>query len=209
MAPMSEWLSGFLDTLGSAPAAVIYLVLGIAAALENIVPPVPADVVVLFGGFLAGRGAASPLAVFVAVWLCNVGGALLVYGVGRRFGAEFFQGRRGRLILRPRQLERLSHVYRRYGFGVIFVSRFLPMFRAVVPIFAGVAGLGLWRTALPMALASGLWYGAIVYLGVAAGRNWEHIVERLDSAGRSLWIVAAVVTAAVGAWWWKTRSADD
>ena len=206
---MTAWLDWLMDGLGSAPAPVIYLVLGVAAGLENIVPPIPADVVVLFGGVLAGRGAASPGVVFLAVWLGNVLGALLVYGIGRRFGMRFFEGRWGQLLLRPRQLRRLNRVYRRYGFGVIFISRFLPMFRAVVPVFAGVAGLGFWRTAFPMACASALWYGSIVYLGAAAGRNWTQIVEWIGDVGRWLWIVAAAVAVAVGVWWWRSRSSND
>jgi membrane protein DedA with SNARE-associated domain len=206
---MSQWLIGLMDRLAAAPEAVIYLVLGFAAALENLIPPIPADVVVLFGGLLAGRGAASVGGVFLAVWLSNVGGALLVYALGRRFGPGFFGGRWGQLLLRPRQVERLNDVYRRYGFGVILISRFLPMFRAVVPVFAGVARLGLWRTAIPMALASAAWYGAIVYLGAIAGRNFEAIVAQLEAAGRWLWLAAGVVAVLVAIGWWRTRDAED
>ena len=193
-----EWLSG-------APAALVYLSLALAAALENIIPPIPADVVVLFGGVVAGQGVANVWLVFLTVWIANVAGALLVYGFGLRYGESFFAGRWGRLLLQPHQLEQLDDFYRRYGVRVIFVSRFLPMFRAVVPVFAGVSRLGFWRTALPMAAASGLWYGTIVYLGAAAGRNWREILDALSSAGRWLWIVALLVAAGVGLWWLRTR----
>ena len=206
---MSEWLGGALDRLAAAPEALIYLVLGAAAGLENVVPPIPADVVVLFGGLLAGRGGASVGLVFLAVWVGNVGGALLVYGLGRRYGARFFEGRLGRLLLRPGQVEMLNAFYRRYGFAVILVSRFLPMFRAVVPVFAGVAQLGFWRTAAPLALASAAWYGAIVYVGGVAGRNFDEIVRSLESAGRWLWLAAGVVGLAAALWWWRTRSHED
>lgn len=206
---MSQWLVGLMDRLAAAPEVVVYLVLGLAAALENLIPPIPADVVVLFGGLLAGRGAASVGGVFLAVWLSNVGGALLVYALGRRFGASFFQGRWGRLLLRPGQVQRLNNVYRRFGFGVILISRFLPMFRAVVPVFAGVAQLGFWRTAIPMALASAAWYGTIVYLGAVAGRNFEAIAAQLDAAGRWLWIAAGLVAVVAAVGWWRTRALDD
>jgi membrane protein DedA with SNARE-associated domain len=202
---MSGWLDGLLDWLSAAPAAVIYLVLGLMATLENIVPPVPADVIVLFGGLLAGRGAANPWIVFLAVWVSNVAGALLVYFVGRRFGPGFFSGRFGRLILNPEQLERLGGFYRRFGFGVIFVSRFLPMFRAVVPVFAGVSRLGFWRTAPPLMAASAAWYGGLVYLGAAAGRNWDEVMAQLESVGVWFWVVAGIAAAGVVWWWWRSR----
>jgi membrane protein DedA with SNARE-associated domain len=202
---MTGSVEQLLAWLSAAPAGVVYLVLGFAAALENIIPPVPADVVVLFGGVVAGQGAANIWLVFLAVWIGNVAGALLVYLVGRRYGEAFFAGRWGRLLLQPHQVAQLDGFYRRYGVRVIFVSRFLPMFRAVVPVFAGVSRLGFWRTALPMAAASGLWYGMIVYLGAAAGRNWQEILQALSDAGRWLWIVALVVAACVAWWWWRSR----
>ena len=203
---MVEGLLGrLLDWLAGAHPVVVYSVLGAAAAMENIVPPIPADVVVLFGGLLAGRGGADPWLVFAAVWLCNVLGALLVYLAGVRFGPGFFAGRWGRMILHPGQVQRLSTFYRRWGLGVVFVSRFLPMFRAVVPVFAGVSRLGFWRTALPVAAASGLWYGALVYVGAAAGRNWEQLMDLLGSFGGAAWVIAAVAGAAVAWWWWKSR----
>jgi membrane protein DedA with SNARE-associated domain len=194
-----------LDWLGSAPPLAVYAVLGVAAAVENIIPPVPADAVVLFGGVLAGRGTADPWLVFVAVWLCNVAGALLVYYAGLRFGPGFFSGRLGRMILHPGQVQRLSEFYQRYGIWVVFVSRFLPMFRAVVPVFAGVSRIGFWRTAPPLAAASALWYGALVYVGAAAGRNWEELMATFRSIGAWFWGIAIVAAAGVLWWWWKSR----
>lgn len=202
---MAQLLDGLLDWLAGAPALVVYLVLALAATLENLIPPIPADVIVLFGGLLAGRGGANPWLVFVAVWAANVGGALLVYAVGRHYGQAFFGGRWGRLLLRPQQLRQLDGLYRRHGAGIVFVSRFLPMFRAVVPVFAGVSGMGFWRTAIPIAAASALWYGGIVYVGAAAGRNWEEIVAMLSSIGRWFWVVAGIAAAGVAWWWWRSR----
>lgn len=202
---MDARLDGLLQLLLQIPAAALVSVLAVAAALENIIPPIPADVVVLFGGFLAGQGAAPVGVVFVAVWLGNVAGALLVYGFGRRFGEAFFAGRWGRFLLQPHQLQRLAKVYRRHGTWIIFVSRFLPMFRAVVPVFAGVARLPLLRTAIPIAVASAVWYGLIVYLGAAAGENWNTIRAQLAGTGRWFWTVAALALLAVAAWWWRSR----
>jgi membrane protein DedA with SNARE-associated domain len=202
---MGEWLDTLLNWLASAPHAAIYAVLGFAAALENVIPPVPADVVVVFGGVLAGRGGANPWGVFLAVWLFNVAGALFVYLIGRRYGAAFFAGRWGQMLLRPHQLEQLDGFYHRFGTGIIFVSRFLPMLRAVVPVFAGVSRLGVARTAVPIAAASALWYGGLVYLGTAAGRNWHEVMATLDHLGRWFWLAALLLLGGVAAWWWRSR----
>ena len=206
-------MGGLLDSLiqwmQGLPAALVYVVIGVFAALENIVPPVPADVIALFGGFLAGQGVVDPWAAFLIVWTSNVASALLVYWGGRRYGVGFFQGRIGRMILHPRQMEKLSHFYTKHGMKVIFVSRFLPAFRAVVPIFAGTSGMPFPRTALPIAVASGAWYGLIVYLGATAGENWEQIRAFVDASSRWLAIVAGVLAALVVWWWWRSRRQEE
>lgn len=202
---MAELIDSLLRWMTGLPQAVVYLVVGVFAAVENVFPPVPADVIALFGGFLAGHGAASPWVVFGVVWGANVLGAMFVYWVGRRYGARFFATRWGRYVLRPHQIDRLDHFYRCHGIKVIFVSRFLPMFRAVVPAFAGMSGIGWGRAAVPIAVASGLWYGLVVYLGATAGRNWEQIRAALESAGRWVYLLALLLLLPLVRWWWKTR----
>jgi membrane protein DedA with SNARE-associated domain len=56
-----------------------------------------------------------------------------------------------------------------------------------------------------MALASGLWYGLIVYLGATAGENWEEIRATVESSGKWLAIVAVVLALAIGWIWWRSR----
>ncbi len=179
--------------------------LGAGAALENIVPPVPADTFILLGGFLAVRGPAEVVLVFLVTWLSNAAGALLVYGAGYRFGPPFFDSRFGRLLLQPEQLGRVRRFYRRRGTSAIFFARFLPGLRAVVPAFAGVARLSFASVALPVTIASALWYGGLVWLGAMAGENLEAIAEWFAAANRLLLLIAIGVAAVILVAWRRTR----
>jgi membrane protein DedA with SNARE-associated domain len=58
---------------------------------------------------------------------------------------------------------------------------------------------------VPIALASGLWYGIVVYLGATAGRNWEQIRAGVEASGRWLGIAAVILFALVAWWWWRSR----
>lgn len=184
----------------------MYLVIGVGAAVENVIPPIPADTFVLIGAFLAAAGRASPWIVFLVTWLCNVASALGVYSVARHYGATFFDTRAGRMLLNRRQMDQIGTFYDRWGSAAVFGSRFLPAFRAMVPVFAGVTGVRFWRVAIPLAVASGLWYGALVYLGAAAGRNWEAIMATFQQASSILLLIAAVLVVTFVAWWWRTRA---
>ncbi|MGH7474663.1 MAG: DedA family protein [Longimicrobiales bacterium] len=198
-------LNAALDWLAALPPLVLYLLIGAGAAVENIVPPIPADTFVLFGGFLAARGRADPWLVFLATWVFNVGSALAVYGVARRHDETIRESRVGQWLLNPHQLERIATFYQRWGTPAIFFSRFFPALRAIVPVFAGLSDIGFFRMALPTAIASGLWYGLVVYLGAAAGRNWEAIQEQLGTV--NIWLLAVAVLIIGGGlvWWWRTR----
>lgn len=198
-------MGSLLRELASLPPLLIYLIIGGGAAVENVVPPVPADTFVLIGAFLAAAGRADPWIVFLVTWLANVVSALLVYGVARRFGQGFFATRVGHFLLHPRQLEQIGSFYRRFGLIAIFFSRFLPGFRAMVPVFAGVTHVPATRVLAPLAIASGLWYGALVYLGAFAGRNWQAILAFFDRASLVLLVVAGVLVAAFAWWWIRSR----
>ena len=187
------------------PPALIYVTIGAGAAIENIIPPIPADTFVLLGAFLAASGRADAVLVFLVTWVCNVATAVLVYRLAHRYGRGFFDTTAGHWLLRPNQLEKIGIFYERWGTPAIFVSRFLPAFRALVPVFAGVTRVPLSRVLPPLALASGLWYGILVYMGALAGRNWQAIVEFFGQFSSALLAVAAVLIVLVAAWWIRSR----
>ncbi|HEX9109202.1 MAG TPA: DedA family protein [Longimicrobiales bacterium] len=194
-----------LRVLADLPPLLTYIVLGAGAAAENLVPPLPADTVVLFGAFLSAQGRASAWVVWLVTWLPNVASALTVYSLSRRYGRHFFQTRLGRLLLHPRQLRRVHGFYDRWGVLAIFFSRFLPGFRAVVPLFAGISQVGVLRAGLPMLAASGLWYGLLVYLGHEAGLNWESLEALFANYTGWLVLVAGALALALVVWWVRSR----
>lgn len=200
-----EWASSALEWLLAIPASLVYLIVGAAAAIENVFPPIPADVGVLIGGVIAGAGDADPWILLAAVLVGNVGSALFVYWLGLRYGQRFFSGQIGRFILAPRQLRGLERAYERFGFPIIFFSRFLPVFRPVVPAFAGISRLGAIRTGIPIAMASTIWYGILVYLGTTAGSNWQALLSWLQSVSVWLWVAAGVLFIPIFWIWRKTR----
>ena len=199
----------FLAWIEGLPAWLVYLVLGAGAALENVVPAVPADTFVVLGGFLAGLGSLQAAWVFAATWLLNVGSALITYRLGYRLGRPSFESGLGRRLLNKHQLDRMTRFYARWGVFAIFFTRFLPGLRAVVPVFAGVSHVGFVPVALPLAVASAIWYGALVWIGGVAGSNLGAVRAVLDDVNRWLLVVAVLAFAAAGAWWWRTRRAPS
>ena len=200
-----DTIQEILRFLTELPPALLYLILGLGAAVENIAPPVPADTFVLAGALLAARGAANPWIVFLVTWLLNVTSAVAVYAIARRYGRRFFRMPIARWLLREHQLEQIGGFYDRMGVPAIFMSRFLPAWRAMVPVFAGVSGMSGWKVVPPVVLASGLWYGLLVYFGAAMGRNLNAIVEIFNGVNSVLLWVAVALISGAALWWWRSR----
>ncbi len=200
---MNEALA-FLDGL---PPWLVYAALAGGAAVENVLPMVPADTFIAAGGFLAGRGAIGVAGAFLVVWGFNAGGALAVYGLGRRHGPGFFRTKLGRRVATEDQMEALGRFYGRWGVAAIFASRFLPGFRALAPVFAGATGQAVLRVAPPVLVASALWYGALLRLGYLAGENMGEVAAVLGRTNRGLLAASAVLAVCLAAWWWRARRA--
>lgn len=184
------------------PPPAVYAILALGATVENIVPAVPADTIILVGGFIAGLGTLNAGLAFVVVWSFNVAGALGVYVLGKRYGREFLRTGRGRRLIPDGQWDRLEAFYRRWGVVAIFAGRFLPGFRALVPVFAGVAGVGTAKVVPPLLVASAIWYGILVRLGYAAGDNLDAVVAAMAQTQRVL-LGVSIVLAGLVVWLWR------
>ncbi|MGQ0562555.1 MAG: DedA family protein [Gemmatimonadota bacterium] len=187
------------------PPILIYVVIGLGAAIENFVPPIPADTFVLLGAFLAAGGAGNPWVVFLVTWLANIGSAVLVYGLAYKYGKGFFEKPFGRLLLNQHQMNQIGRFYDRWGIPAIFMSRFFPTFRSLVPVFAGVTHVPFLKVFLPVSVASGLWYGFVVYIGTTAGKTWDALMAFFNRFSTILLVIAGALLLAFGVWWWRSR----
>jgi membrane protein DedA with SNARE-associated domain len=179
------------------PAPALYAALAAAAAIENFFPPLPADTVVAFGSFLAARGNGSAIGSFLATWSGNIAGAVGMYLLGRRLGAERLTKR----FAKAGAEERIREWHERYGIWALFVSRFVPALRALVPPMAGAMRIPLPIALLAMGTASGVWYATITYLAFRAGSSWEEIVAQFDAWKKTAGIVATTIVAAAVLFW--------
>ena len=197
-------MQALLDRLTTLPPAALYLVLGLAAGIENVFPPLPSDTVVAFGRFIAARGHGSAVGSFLSTWIGNIAGAMLMYFLGLRYGAE-------RLMSRLTQggggdaAAKVRAWYGRRGIWALAFSRFLPGARALVPPIAGALRVPPLQALLAMALASGLWYGVITWLAFRVGDDWDALVARIGGVSRGMGLAALAVALLVALVWLVRR----
>jgi membrane protein DedA with SNARE-associated domain len=168
---MVAWVFSIVDGLGAAGVGLLILV-------ENLVPPIPSEVILPLAGFRARAGALNVLAVWPAATAGSVLGALLLYGLGAWLGYERLHrlaGRRWFVLVSQRDLERGDEVFARHGGKVVLLARCVPFLRSVVSVPAGIAGMPLLRFVVLTAIGSGTWNAAFIAIGWTLGENWEQV----------------------------------
>jgi membrane protein DedA with SNARE-associated domain len=201
-------VDAFLDWVARLPPGPTYLVLAALSALENVFPPLPADVAVALGAFLAHRGEISAWVLGVVCWTANQLSAGGIFFLARAKGPAFFEHGLGRRLLPQEAMAALKQAIDRHGALGVFLSRFLPGLRAGVLPFAAVAGLSPTRALVPAGVASALWYVFLIEAGLVLGRSLEAVKELVNDVNRVLGLVGLVAAAAIAVWLWRRVRRD-
>ena len=197
-------LQSVFDWLLTLPQSTLLPVMALLAAVENFFPPIPADVLIALGAFIAARSDASPLPPFLTVLFGNVFGAMVMYAVGRRFGADWTEKRFHLKHKESAELS-LSAWYARYGLLALAIGRFIPGVRALVAPFAGALKASWLGTLAAITFASGTWYGLVTWIAFRAGSNWEDLLKTVGRMGRWSALVAVVLAAGIALLWYRHR----
>lgn len=201
---MLEWFSNFFTWMQALSPVWAYCILLLIAYGENVAPPIPGDMVVVFGGYLAGIG---QLHLGIVIVLSTIGGALgfmTMFAVGRRLGTTVMNPDRLRWM--PRDgFEKAQRWIHEYGYGVIAANRFLSGARSVISLTAGMARMHTGRTLLWCTVSALAWTALISYGGYTVGDNWPLVVTYLRAYGRGVLTVMLLLAAGLLARWYWTR----
>lgn len=129
---------------------------------------------------------------------------MLVYGAARWFGAEWLGRRLDRFGGAERE-QKLRAMYEKRGMAALFVSRFLPGIRALVPPLAGGLRIPAGRVAIVIAVASAIWYGVVTWIAYRVGADWDALQARIGQLSRTTAIIAASIVALAVAVWFVRR----
>lgn len=168
---MTDWVFMIVDRLGA-------LGVGLLVLLENLIPPIPSEVILPLAGFRARTGSLNVVALWPAATAGSVLGALLLYGLGAWLGYDRLHrlaGHRWFVFASQKDLERGDAVFDRHGGKVVLLARCVPFLRSVVSIPAGISGMPLVRFVVLTTIGSGVWNAAFIALGWALGENWNRV----------------------------------
>ena len=198
-------MDAFVDfILRQDPTLVVVLLMAVSA-LENVFPPVPADVAAALGAFWAARAGHSAVFVGTMCFVANQVSAIGVYAFARSKGDAILKSPMF-VSLMPDDVQRaIARNIDRFGGLGIFVSRFLPGIRAAVLPFAAIHGLSPARALLPAASASLLWYAALTMVGSTLGLAYEDVRATVARLTEGLGVIGTTLLVAALFLLWRAR----
>jgi membrane protein DedA with SNARE-associated domain len=185
-------MQDIITTLAQLSPIWVYCSLFLIAYIENIFPPSPSDITIVFGGTLIGIGRINFIGAIFFTTAGSVLGFVTMYFVGRWFGDHILKT--GKLkFISQRSVQKVELWFKKWGAWIIVANRFLSGTRAVVSFFAGMSRLSLSMT-VPLSTASAfVWNGLLLYSGYLVGHNWQIIGEYLAAYSRIITIIICVV----------------
>ena len=205
-------LDGILEYLKENAGIEALALVFTASASEYIIPPLPADTVIVLSSLLVLAGSWSVASVYSAVVTGGVFGSIVQYKLGNTLKIKSAAGPLFSFV-RPwmgaNHIEEFAHLFRKYGYWLILFNRFMPGLRAAVFLACGAAGLN-FRWVITLGLVSNLlWSALLLRLGLLVGENFEKIQTTL-SVYRNVAIVIMIAFVGVFAYRrWRQRRLDE
>lgn len=175
-----------------------YLGLFVVLLMCGLGLPIPEDVALLAGGYLAHREITRyPITLAIAL-VGVVAGDNSLFFLGRHFGTSLVRyfgiTRPGRQI----QIERIREFMNRHGHRAIFYARFLAGLRALIYVSAGSFGVPPSRFLIYDLAGAVISVPIVVTLGYVFGGELESAVRFIGGFERFIWIVLLLSLAVYG-----------
>lgn len=190
---MESWIASIVETTG---------VLGIAflMLLENVIPPIPSELIMPLAGYLAAQGKTNLPLVILAGAAGSLLGGYVWYAAGRYVGEEGLKrlaDRYGRWLTMTRaDVDKADDWFDRHGWKAVLLGRLVPTVRTLISIPAGLSEMPVGRFLLYSSIGTSIWTSLLALLGYALGSQYERVNAWIDPVSLGI----AVLIGAIYLW---------
>ncbi|MBM7655703.1 membrane protein DedA with SNARE-associated domain [Neobacillus cucumis] len=185
---MSDYISSILEFLSQ----LGYL--GIALGL--MIEVIPSEIVLGYGGYMISQGHLNFIGAVISGTIGGTIAQLFLYWAGYYGGRPFLEKYGKYVLIKKKHIDVAESWFEKYGAGVIFSARFIPVVRHAISIPAGIAKMPASKFTLYTVAAVLPWSILFIYLGKILGSNWSHVKEFAQPYVMPL-IIAAIVLGAI------------
>lgn len=146
-------------------------------ALGLMIEIIPSEIVLGYGGYMISQGILGYPGAIIAGTIGGTFAQLFLYWAGYYGGRPFLEKYGKYVFINKKQIDMSEEWFKKYGGGVIFFARFIPVVRHAISIPAGIAKMSAMKFTLYTVAAVIPWTILFLYLGHLLGDNWSHIEE--------------------------------
>ncbi len=180
LSSIPEYISKAVET----NSAIAYLTICLAMFLENIIPPIPSELIMPLGGFFVYQ---QKLNFFILVFWGLFGtivGSMPWYYLGKLVNEKRlsnFLDKRGKYIgITSDDLAKSKRWFDKYGVSLVFWGRVVPGVRTLISVPAGMELMPLRKFLIWTSLGSLIWISLLTYAGFVFGENYQIIETYLN-----------------------------
>ena len=166
---MSELIMNILNWF--AEMGYIGILLGLMVEI------IPSELVLGYGGYLVGMGKMHFVGAVIAGVVGGTIAQLFLYWAGYYGGRTFLLKYGKYIFIKESHIIMAEEWFQRYGVGVVFTARFIPVVRHAISIPAGIARMPAWTFTFYTVAAVIPWTILFLSLGRILGENWQQIRE--------------------------------
>ncbi len=164
---------------------VTYLVICFAMFLENLIPPIPSEIIMPLGGFLVYQGSLNFYILVIFGLIGTLLGALPWYYLGRFLNekklSDFIE-RKGKFLgITSQDLSKSKLWFDKYGVSLVFWGRLIPGIRTLISVPAGIELMPLRKFLIWTTLGSLIWVVLLSFSGYVFGENYGVIENYIDN----------------------------
>lgn len=187
-----------------------YIGVFLLIAIENIFPPIPSEVILVFGGFMTTYTSLNIPIMILAATLGSLLGAIVLYYIGKIFNKErlkrIVSGKIGKVLrLKSSDIEKADKWFDTKGNKTVFFCRFIPIVRSLISIPAGMSEMPMQKFLLYTISGSLIWNTVLIIVGSIVGDKWETIVGYLDNFSNIILIILVIIFVATMYYWFVIR----
>ena len=164
---------------------IAYFVISFAMFLENLIPPIPSEIIMPLGGFFVYTGDLNFYILIVSGLIGTVVGALPWYFLGKLLNEKKlsnFIDRKGKFVgISLKDLDKSRLWFEKYGVLLVFWGRLIPGIRTLISVPAGIELMPLNKFLIWTSLGSLIWVIFLTSAGYLFGENYETIGLYIDN----------------------------
>ena len=162
-----------------------YLLIGFAMFLENIIPPIPSEIIMPLGGFFVYQGSLNFYILIIFGLLGTILGTLPWYYLGKLLNenklAKFLDNNGKFVGISSEDLNKSRIWFNKYGTSLVFWGRLIPGIRTLISVPAGIELMPLNKFLIWTTFGSLIWVVALTFAGFSLGENYIMIESYIDN----------------------------